>query len=85
MSDGNVINMYQTINDKNQKLINKKDELEFILNRYNHVISKIDPSQIPDKEDKILIQTLHDIFKNGECNINELIDTYLKNLINLKQ
>ena len=81
MAEKNILKTYETINDSNQKLRYKKNELEFILNRYHQVISKINTEDITDKEERILIQTLQDVFKKGEGDINNLIDTYLNNLI----
>ena len=69
---------YETINKKNEELIEKKNQLEFILNRYHQVITKIKPGD--DDEEKILIETVKEVFKKGNGNINNLIDTYLKNL-----
>tara|TARA_B100000575_G_C23074110_1_gene618684 strand:+ start:536 stop:784 length:249 start_codon:yes stop_codon:yes gene_type:complete len=74
---------YNTINNKNKVLIEKKNQLEFILNRYHQVITKIEPGD--DEEEQILIKTVKDVFKKGNGNINNLIDTYLKNLKNLQQ
>ena len=69
---------YDAINKKNEELIEKKNQLEFILNRYHQVITKIEPGD--DDEEKILINTVKEVFKKGNGNINNLIDTYLKNL-----
>tara|TARA_B100000941_G_C28186718_1_gene389849 strand:- start:159 stop:413 length:255 start_codon:yes stop_codon:yes gene_type:complete len=69
---------YETINKKNEELIEKKNQLEFILNRYHQVITKIEPGD--DDEENILIETVKEVFKKGNGNINNLIDTYLKNL-----
>ena len=85
MAEKNILETYVTINDSNQKLRDKKNELEFILNRYHQVISKIKPSDITDPEEKLLIQTVQEVFKRGEGNVNDLIDTYLRNLIRSNQ
>lgn len=69
---------YDAINKKNEELIEKKNQLEFILNRYHQVITKIEPRD--DDGEKILINTVKEVFKKGNGNINNLIDTYLKNL-----
>ena len=69
---------YDAINKKNEELIEKKNQLEFILNRYHQVITKIEPGD--DGGEKILINTVKEVFKKGNGNINNLIDTYLKNL-----
>lgn len=76
-----MLETYGTINDSNQKLRDKKNELEFILNRYHQVISKINPEDITGGEETILIKTLQEVFENGKANVNDLIDTYLRNLI----
>ena len=81
MAEKNILETYETINDSNKKLRDNKNELEFILNRYHQVISKINTSDITDPEETILIQTVQEVFKKGECDINNLIDTYLNNLI----
>jgi hypothetical protein len=81
MAENNILKTYETINDSNQKLRDKKNELEFILNRYHQVISKINAEDIKDREERILIQTVQEVFKKGEGDINNLIDTYLNNLI----
>lgn len=79
---------YNSIDEHNQKLINKKNELEFILNRYKEVISKIkieDIVGIDGDEDKKLIKTVQEVFKKGgEGNINDLIDTYVKTVMSEK-
>ena len=81
MAEKNILETYETINESNQKLRDKKNELEFILNRYHQVISKINTADITDPEETILIQTVQGVFKKGKGDINELIDTYLNNLI----
>ena len=81
MAEKNILETYETINHSNQKLRDKKNELEFILNRYHQVISKINTADIPNHEETILIQTVQEVFKKGEGDINNLIETYLNNLI----
>tara|TARA_B000000565_G_C23737719_1_gene359686 strand:+ start:933 stop:1187 length:255 start_codon:yes stop_codon:yes gene_type:complete len=84
MEDENVLDMYQTINKSNERLRDKKNELEFILNRYHQVISKINLTDITDSEERILIQTVQEVFKKGKGNINDLIDIYVKTLMDNK-
>jgi len=81
MDEKNILETYETINESNIKLREKKNELEFILNRYHNVISKINISDITVPEEKILMQTLQEVFEKGEGDINNLIDTYLNNLL----
>ena len=83
MDDAKIVAQYNFINDANNQLIDKKNELEFILNRYQEVISKIKIEDIrpPDDNDKKLIETVQEVFKKGGGgNINDLIDTYVKTL-----
>ncbi len=84
MEDENVLDMYQSINKSNERLRDKKNELEFILNRYHQVISKINLTDITDSEERILIQTVQEVFKKGKGNINDLIDIYVKTLMDNK-
>ncbi len=84
MADENVLDMYQSINKSNEILRDKKNELEFILNRYHQVISKINLTDITDSEERILIQTLQEVFKKGKGNVNDLIDIYVKTLMDNK-
>ncbi len=84
MEDENVLDMYKSINKSNERLRDKKNELEFILNRYHQVISKINLTDITDSEERILIQTVQEVFKKGKGNINDLIDIYVKTLMDNK-
>ena len=84
MEDENVLDMYQSINKSNERLRDKKNELEFILNRYHQVISKINLTDITDSEERIVIQTVQEVFKKGKGNINDLIDIYVKTLMDNK-
>lgn len=88
MDDVNIMEQYNSINEANKELIDKKNELEFILNRYKEVISKIkieDIVGIDGDEDKKLIETVQKVFKKGgEGNINDLIDTYVKTVMSEK-
>ena len=61
---------YDAINKKNEELIEKKNQLEFILNRYHQVITKIEPGD--DDEEKILINTVKEVFKKGNGKIHIL-------------
>ena len=72
--------MYLNIDESNKALIGKKDELEYILNRYHEVINKIKVEEVDD-DDKLLITTVKEIFNNGNGNINNLIDTYVNNIM----
>ena len=66
MEDENVLDMYQSINKSNERLRDKKNELEFILNRYHQVISKINLTDITDSEEEEYIQTVQEVFKRGK-------------------
>ena len=72
---------YENIDGRNKELRRKKDELEYILNRYHEVITKIEDDDVDDDDDKILITTVKDVFSNGNGNINNLIDRYVTNIM----
>jgi hypothetical protein len=80
MDPANIRTMYLNIDESNKALIGKKDELEYILNRYHEVINKIKVEEVDD-DDKLLITTVKEIFNNGNGNINNLIDTYVNNIM----
>lgn len=80
MAEEEILKKYREIDKSNEVLRDKKNELEYILNRYHEVISKIELDGVED-DDKILITTVKDVFSNGNGNINNLIDRYVKNIM----
>lgn len=79
MAEEEILKKYREIDQSNKVLRDKKNELEYILNRYHEVISKIEVDD--NDEDKILITTIQEVFNKGNGNINNLIDTYVKALM----